>query len=201
MRQIIILILTTLSLISCSPTTKYSDSDPTSKFVSNRYIQNQNRKVALVSIQNEQNKQIDTAIYAIGESEFTLAGFETLERKQFPLILNEQAFSLAMANDTLQQLFPSATEVAQITITKNKKYDWLDFYLVYNKYVAIHEIRVDIKLINTQTGRIQSVYGEGQTRIESSTVMLVLGTWQSKSDDTFEETLRIAIRNAVNKIK
>lgn len=201
MRQLILIALASLSLISCSPTTKYSDSDPTSKFISNRYIQNQNRKVALVSIQNEQNKQINTAIYSVGESEFTLAGFDVLERKQFPLILNEQAFSLTIANDTLQKLFPSATEIAQITITKNKKYDWLDFYLVYNKYTAVQEIRVDVKLINTQTGRIQSVYGEGKTQIESSTVMLVLGTWQSKSDDLFEETLRIAIRNAVNKIR
>lgn len=201
MRQIIFLILLSISIISCSPTTKYSDSDPTNKFVANRYMQNQNRKVALVSIQNEKNEQINTAIYAIGESEFTLSGFEVLERKQFPLILNEIAFSESIANDSLQQLFPSATEVAQITITKNKKYDWLDFYLVYNKYVAVQEIRVDIKLINTQTGRIQSVYGEGKTEISSSTVMLVFGTWQSKSDELFEETLRIAIRNAINKIQ
>ncbi|MGL5710405.1 MAG: CsgG/HfaB family protein [Cetobacterium sp.] len=197
--KILKLMMIALTITSCAPSTKYSNRDVTNNFEVYKQVSNQNRKIAIVNTKS--NEELNDLVWVISESEFSESGFEVLERKDFSLILNEQAFSASIAIDQLQQLFPSANEVVQITITKNKKWDYLDFYLVYNRYVAIHEIRVDIKLINTQTGRIKSVYGEGKTEISTSTVMLVLGNWHSKADDTTEETLRIAIRDGINKIK
>lgn len=203
MKKILTLLMLATTLISCSaPTVKYSDKDQLQEFKVTKVYENQYEKIAIVNFEDEtgNSKKIkpDRPI-TIAESEFSTAGFNVLERRNFKLITNEHLFADNVAIARLRDMFPAANEVVSIKLTKNTKWDYIDFYLLYNKYVAVQEVRVDIKLINTSTGEIRSTFGEGQTKVSASTV-LFFGTYQSKSDELFEESLRIAIRNAIKKL-
>lgn len=195
-------ILTVLILLtSCSaPKIKYSDQDELSNFKIKKEQVNQFKNIAIVAFKDltGKNANANNAI-SIAETEFSNAGFNILERKDFNLIVDEHLFANNVSLYKLKSNFPPATEIVKLTITKNKKWDYINFYLLYNSYTAIQEVRVDIKLINTTNGLIKSVTGEGQSKTSAST-FLFFGTYQSQSDELFQETLRLAIRNAISKL-
>ncbi|MGL4997912.1 MAG: hypothetical protein ACRC5T_02815, partial [Cetobacterium sp.] len=76
-----------------------------------------------------------------------------------------------------------------------------DIYIIYNRFIKICDIRVDLKIINTSTGKVVSSFGEGKASMSEQNFVIILGQHNSNLVGLYEDAYRLALRQAISRIK
>lgn len=192
-KTISIMILMVALLTGCTPATKI-----TTVADSSRQMPIKHKTVTIAKVINYGENQ-NIPANAVLASEFSNNGFTVLERDNFDVVVDEYAFDSTVGRKRLINAFKSSDYVVVAVVTKANIYDKGQFYLIYNDFNKIVNIRVVLKVINTQTG--EAMVSDGEATGETHTVnFLIFGGYSDNENQMIEDTFRAAVSSAVKKL-
>lgn len=190
-----------LAIMGCSSGIKLEQPDTLGRFsVTQTGMGNSIGVAQIFNYSSDENLNQHIA-QSVMISELSLAGFDVLERGDFKYIVDEHLFADNVAMRKLASNFSGSDYIAVLTLSKVNFYTDSDIYIIYNSFMKVCDIRVDLKIINTRTGKITSSFGEGKATMEEQNFVLILGKNNSNIMGLYEDSYRLAVRQAISRLR
>lgn len=193
--------MSSLFFAGCSSAVKLEQPETFKNFSVSQVGMDQKIVVAKIFNYSQDENLSQQIAQSVLTSELSLAGFDVMERENFKYIVDEHIFADKVALRKLFSDFSGSDYIAILTLSKVNFYTDSDIYIVYNKFMRICDIRVDLKIINTSTGKITGSFGEGKASISEQNFALILGQNNSNIMGLYEDSYRLALRQAISRIK
>lgn len=207
MKKIILLSLLILTLVGCSNTIKTTKSNFIEKNQTYSFKEEGSKRwqtMVISKISNVTNdEEIEKILKPALTTEFSNAGYVVLDRDNLKELAKEDLFNNSFTNSVggyVGTAFKKADWIVEATISRSNFGREGYFTIIWNKEVTTYSATIDIKLVNVVTGEVRGAVGEAKSQFNGYS-LLFLGNFLNSYSSMREEALRLAIIDAIEKLR
>lgn len=207
MKKIIIFLIIVLSLLGCSTSREYTLEKPDRlKDINCRVGPSYSVVVGDVEFSNPElsssEKMFKKSLKMIFQNELRNNKFTVLSRDELVQVMREYAFSTSLGNQEMHRNFYVSDYAMVLKITNIGIDDsGILIPILFNVLDHSIEISVELSMVNNRTGQVYGSSGSGRISFKTWNTLILIGDLNVSYSVPLESALKIAIRDAIIKLK
>lgn len=207
MKKIIFLLIMIFTLLGCSTSREYTLEKPDRlKDISYRVGNQYSVVVGDVEFSNPElassEKMFGKSLKMIFQNELRNNKFTVLSREELVQVMREYAFSTSLGNGPMMRNFKVSDYTMVLKITNIGIDDsGILIPIVFNVLDHSIEISVELSMIDNRTGQIYGSSGSGKVSFKTWNTLILIGDLNVSYSVPLENALKLAIRDAIIKLK